>query len=234
MASLLTQAQSILYFKNKDTIKSEITELSKETITYKRLDHLDGPIYTNRTKDLRKIEFSPDSIVYLSQTAKIKDQPIKNVVAIRLNVWNDKYLEFYYERLFVNGRVGFAIPLRVSYKPQKAGGENWTYGIWNTGVDARFYISSVANRRFSWYVGTGVVLGQMRYYYGISIPENAIRSPYYDSGYIGLKGLIGTKIRVLPQLAVTIDLVAETHRSLKYPKAESSYGGFFTGLAYTF
>jgi hypothetical protein len=162
-------AQDILYLKSDIDVQVKVYEVGKKEIKYKKINNLDGPIYS---LDLKKI----DRIKYQNGE---EENIVQNKVSRNFELYLN--LHFIYNCLIFNGRIGIAytrifksknigikVPVSLNFLNNYYGNSVKYYA----GFDLNFY--PLGQKRLTYYTGLGVRAGLLshQYYY-----------PYYDYLY---------------------------------------------------
>lgn len=78
MFAITLQAQDIVTYKTGETMKAKVIEIGEKTISYKRLDNLNGPSYTIDKSKVASIVYENGSVDSFAEVKKAKEDASKN------------------------------------------------------------------------------------------------------------------------------------------------------------
>lgn len=108
MLNISIYAQDVIFTVNKEEIPSKIEEINIETISYKKFDNLDGPLYHIKKTDVQKIVFENGNIETFSKKSEHADVSLEETKVFIVETINkygysdNGYLKNAYKATFEN------------------------------------------------------------------------------------------------------------------------------------
>ncbi len=141
-------AQDKMYKKNGDIVNSKITEVTNRSVSYKRADNPDGPVYSINKAELQRIEYQNGTEdVFFEPTEKpmASKQNTKkygnNIIAIApLQLNEGAGFGLSYERVLdKNGIMSFYLPATVSFDNNNFSSNTYPYTSSNNKTNLIYY-----------------------------------------------------------------------------------------------
>lgn len=161
-------AQDTIVFNNKNIEGVKILEIGTKTIKYKKTNFLDGPDYVVSKTNVKKVILSSGEV---EEYSPLELYGTKNRISFVVTTLFSARYTLMYERLFLNGKLGFQIPVLFS-----AESEEMAFSFVDNFVDYEHIFASGANLNF-------YPLGQKKvtYYLGGTFRSGLVEG--YNSGY---------------------------------------------------
>ena len=158
--SFSLMAQDIIIKNNGDKIKCKVEKVTKSAVEYREYSNLSGPQQNIDRSEVFSIHYEngdiddltgePSKKTKSSSSSDIK-RSVFNIGYARTydyeNEFHTQGIEFSFERISKNGRVGFRIPVLAMFAD---GTDGWADGVQTVhlGFNPKFYLSRGAARFF--------------------------------------------------------------------------------------
>lgn len=156
-------AQDKIYFNDSSTVEAKILTVSKDNITYKKFDNIEGPTYEMDLTEINMIIYQNGTHQMFNNEVKKNTPNVTRNTDFRKNRINADLLaigengptSISYERLNKSGALGIEVPFSVYFNADGIVG-------YTGGVNLKFYLTHKRGKGL--YIGPSVGIGVFDWY----------------------------------------------------------------------
>lgn len=77
MASTIAMADDVIVYRNGDVVRGKVEEITKKSVKYKKLDNLDGPLYSIDKRELLSVQYENGTVDLLSDPIEVEEIEVR-------------------------------------------------------------------------------------------------------------------------------------------------------------